>query len=92
MEFREAGDDNTNLGVVCADVYAETMKLDETMGCGYAQRGQDLGFPLVGSELVLPTTLLTPNIQSFPTPTTKFFHSSDTRIEFNSILTLTTQN
>lgn len=33
-----AGDGNINLGVVCADVYAETMKLDETMGCGNDQR------------------------------------------------------
>lgn len=52
MEFRgEAGDDNINLGAVCADVYAETMKLDETMGCGYAQRREGAEGPRSGVSI-----------------------------------------
>lgn len=49
MEFRgEAGDDNINLGVVCADVYTETMKLDKTMGCGFGQRREGAAGPRSG--------------------------------------------
>lgn len=76
---REAGAGDINLGVVCVDVYAETVKLDEMMGVGVVRekkgpKGQVLGFPSLENELVLLTTLLTTNMQAFPEPAT----SSDT--------------
>lgn len=35
-------------------------------------KGQVLEFPVLGGELVLLTNLLTPSMQGFPTPTTRF--------------------